>query len=367
MNSANNGRSFTVKQSSPSILFKKTKVLPIAIIIPAFNEETTIHKTLESLNNQSCKPEEIIVVDDFSSDKTGAIAKSFGATVVRTPKNTGNKADAQSFSLQFVKSKYIVSIDADTILKEDSLEKMFEFMELNPDTSACCNFVIPQKIKTVWERGRFLEYMFVFSFSKRIQNWHGRPLTLSGCFSIFKADDVKKIGGWRSRTMLEDIDLTWTLYENGKIVKCNTESFCFPLEPDTFKLMSKQLKRWSHGWFQNVVLHRKKIMKIPGLREQVVVGTIDALFGSLFLLIIMPLLSIFSNNYSLMVFTLVLDILLFLIPSLIIGYKTKHFKKVITSLPSFLLLKIVNIYYIYEAFISEVILKKRLTVYEKGH
>jgi hypothetical protein len=56
-----------------------------------------------------------------------------------------------------------------------------------------------------------------------------------------------------------------------------------------------------------------------------------------------------------------------LIPSMIIGYKIKYLKKVIACLPSFIFLKIVNIYYTYEAFISEVMLKKRLTIYEKGH
>lgn len=348
-------------------MLKKPETLPVAVVIPAYNEETTIHKTLESLKNQTCLPETIVVVDDFSSDKTGDVAKSYGATVLRTPENSGNKANAQSFALPFIKSKYVVSIDADTVLAADSLEKMFVFMELHPDTSACCNFVLPQKIETIWERGRFLEYMFVFSFSKRIQQWYGRPLTISGCFSIFKTEDVKKIGGWSARTMLEDIDLTWTLYENGKVVQCLPESFCFPLEPDNFKMMSKQLKRWSHGWFQNVLLHGKNILKIPGLREQVSVGTIDALFGSLFLLIILPLLSVLLQNYSLMAFTFAIDMLLFLVPSLIIGYKINHLKKVITSVPAFLLLKIVNIYFIYEAFFSEVILKRRLTLYEKGH
>ena len=367
MNREDEGRSLNIEQPSSSDLINQTKVLPVVIVIPAFNEEETIHKTLESLKQQTFLVEEIIVVDDFSSDKTGSVAKSYGVTVIRTPKNTGNKANAQSFALPFLRSKYVISIDADTVLKEDTIEKMFKFMELNPDTSACCNFVLPQKIETIWERGRFIEYMFVFSFSKRIQEWYGRPLTVSGCFSIFKTDDLSKIGGWSSRTMLEDIDLTWTLYENGKIVRCVTDAFCFPLEPSNFKLMSKQLKRWSHGWFQNVILHRKNIMKIPGLREQVIVGSVDALFGSLFLLIILPLLSIVLNNYSLMVFTFVMDIFLFLIPSLLIGYKIKQLRKVITSVPAFLLLKIVNIYYIYEAFISEVILKKRLIIYEKGH
>ena len=173
MNRQDKSRSLNIKQSPDSVLYEQAKVLPVTIVIPSFNEEKTIHKTLDSLRNQTCLTEEIIVVDDFSSDNTGAVAESYGATVIRTPENTGNKAKAQSFALPFIKSKYVISIDADTIIRKNTIEKMFKFMEQHPEASACCNFVLTQKIETVWERARFIEYMFVFPFSKRFSNGMG--------------------------------------------------------------------------------------------------------------------------------------------------------------------------------------------------
>lgn len=57
----------------------------VTVIIPAYNESRTIADTIESLKMQSVPPEEIIVVDDCSTDGTGDVARSFGVTVVRPP------------------------------------------------------------------------------------------------------------------------------------------------------------------------------------------------------------------------------------------------------------------------------------------
>ena len=52
-------------------------------------------------------------------------------------------------------------------LKEDALEKLFSAMD-NPDVVAACGFVIPQKVSTLWERGRYVEYLMAFTFYKEI-------------------------------------------------------------------------------------------------------------------------------------------------------------------------------------------------------
>ncbi len=346
---------------------KKPATLPITVIIPAFNEQDTIKKTIDSLLNQTLPPEEIIVVDDHSSDQTGDIARSHGVKVLRPPSNTGSKAGAQNFALPEVKTKYTIAIDADTTLANNTLEKMYNFIENNPDVSACCNFVIPQRIKTVWERGRFIEYMFVFTFTKRVQDWYGKPLICSGCFSIYKTDLLKKMNGWGTRTMAEDMDLTWTLYANKNQVRFNTESFCYPLEPENIRMMTKQLKRWSHGWFQNILVHGNTIKHTPVLREQVIVGLTDGFLGSIMFLFLLPIIAITSNNYSILLLGWLFDALFISVPPIISGIKFKMLRKVISSLPSFFVLRTVNMYFFYEAFVSEVILKRRLVKYEKGH
>jgi biofilm PGA synthesis N-glycosyltransferase PgaC len=67
-------------------------------------------------------PEAIVVIDDCSTDGTGAIASSLGAEVLRPPRNTGSKAAAQSFSLDGVETELVMALDADTTLDDDAIE-----------------------------------------------------------------------------------------------------------------------------------------------------------------------------------------------------------------------------------------------------
>lgn len=70
--------------------------MKISILIPAHNEEKSIKKCLESCLNQTRMPDEIVVVNDGSTDKTAEILAGFGdkIKVVYVPKATGNKSFA---------------------------------------------------------------------------------------------------------------------------------------------------------------------------------------------------------------------------------------------------------------------------------
>jgi poly-beta-1,6-N-acetyl-D-glucosamine synthase len=345
----------------------QSKYAPVTVLVPAYNEENTISETLDSLNRQSQKPENIIVIDDFSSDRTGEIAKAFGVTVIRPPHNTGSKAGAQSFALPIVTSRYTIAIDADTSLEDNAIEKMVKVMEENPNTVAMCSFVLPKKISSIWERGRFIEYMFAFTFYKQVQNWYGKPLISSGCFSIYRTTELKAVGGWSARTMAEDMDLTWTLYEKGKIVMFNPETFCFPIEPHTLQMMSNQLTRWSHGLFQNLKIHWKKIKKVPVLREIIIAAVADIFVGGAVAFVVGPATAIVFHNPWIFLYGLASDFLFIGIPVAWKGWKLKKFGQVITSLPGFYLLRWVNAIFLYKAAIMEYVLHKSLTKYEKGH
>ena len=346
----------------------KSKHAPVTVLIPAYNEESTLDQTLSSLSQQTWPVERIIVIDDFSFDKTGEIARSYkGVDVVRPPKNTGSKAGAQNFALPSVTSKYTIAIDADTSLDDNAIEKMVKSMELHPETSASCSFVLPKKIKTLWERGRFIEYMFAFVFYKQVQEWYGKPLISSGCFSIYKSEDLIKAGGWSTRTMAEDMDLTWTFYEQGKTVRFAQDICCYPIEPETLHMLGKQLTRWSHGLFQNLKIHWKNIKKIPVLREIIIVAIADVFLGGAMLFVVGPLLTIISGDPLLYAVALLADGVFIGIPVIYKGWKLKMLRKVLTSLPSFFVLRAVNAFFLYKAAFKEFVLKQTLTKYEKGH
>lgn len=337
----------------------------VSVIIPAYNESAYIERTIKSVQAQTHPVDEIIVIDDCSTDNTGEIAKSLGVKVLRPLTNQGSKARAQNYALPHVTTDLTVAIDADTSLHQNAMEEMVKVMD-KEDVAAACSFVLPGKVETIWERGRFVEYLFAFTFYKEIQQWYGKPLICSGCFSTYRTDKLKAFGGWPTRTIAEDMDLTWSYYSRGEDIMFTSKAFCYPLEPHNVKFLTKQLKRWSHGFIQNVILHWNSLLKIPTLREQVVVGLADAIVTGILYFMFTPLL-ILLNAPTALLYLYFSDWIFLAVPVLWKGYKLKLLRKSIFSLPCYFILRLVNSIYFFEALISELILKKSLKVFEKGH
>ncbi|MGH7694264.1 MAG: glycosyltransferase family 2 protein, partial [Gemmatimonadaceae bacterium] len=198
----------------------------MTVIVPAYNEEQSLPDTLVSLWTQTAPPQEVIVVDDCSTDDTASVAASLGARVVRPPRNTGSKAGAQTFALDLVHTPFVIAIDADTTLAPDAIQRLFEHFN-DPDVAAACGTVLPRHVRSVWERGRYVEYLFAFTFYKRIQDAFGATLISSGCFSMYRTSELRAVGGWSNRTLAEDMDLTWTLHQARRKVRFVPEAVCY--------------------------------------------------------------------------------------------------------------------------------------------
>jgi biofilm PGA synthesis N-glycosyltransferase PgaC len=128
----------------------------VTILVPAYNEAESVGDTIKSLQAQTVPAAEIIVIDDGSSDNTGEVARSYGVTVIRPPRNTGSKAGAQNYAMTMVTTEHTMAIDADTIIAPDAIERFMEVMK-DPTVAAACGFVVPRYTNTVWERGRYIE------------------------------------------------------------------------------------------------------------------------------------------------------------------------------------------------------------------
>lgn len=337
----------------------------LTVIVPAYNEEKSVADTVKSLLAQTTPPKEVIVIDDCSTDNTSEVAKKAGATVMVPPQNTGTKAGAQNFALSYVDTEFVMAIDADTIIAPDGIEKLLAAMA-DKKVVAACGSVIPRYKRTIWERGRYIEYLLAFTFYKPIQNYFDKPLISSGCFSVYRTKILKKMGAWQTRTMAEDMDLTWSFYAHGYGVEFIPGAVSYPIEPENFHFMRKQLKRWSHGFMQNVIIHGEDVVKIPYLGAIVTVGLWDAVVASLSYLFAAPLLTLAFRN-PLFLLAYVIDAPATFVPVMVMAIRRKELLVALSSFPSFFVLRFVNCLFILEAFVSEIIMRKRLTVYEKGH
>jgi poly-beta-1,6-N-acetyl-D-glucosamine synthase len=337
----------------------------VTVLVPAYNEAATIGDTIESLLAQSVPAAEIIVIDDCSTDDTAEVARAYDVTVLRLPSNTGSKAGAQNFALAHVTTEFTLAVDADTIVAADAIEKLFAVMN-GSDLAAACGFVVPRYVRTVWERGRYVEYLLAFSFYKPIQDYFSKPLISSGCFSIYRTSVLREHGGWPTRTMAEDMDLTWTVYHAGRRVRFVPEAVCYPIEPHNYHFMSKQLRRWSHGFMQNVRLHWRDLLRIPYLRSVVGVALWESTVASIIYLAVLPITALLLRKFWILL-VYVLDAPALFAPVLTQAAARNEFWRAAASLPSFFVLRVVNCVFVLEAIWSEFVLRKPLRVYEKGH
>jgi len=105
--------------------------MKLTVVIPAFNEEQAILSVLEGLN-PICPEyvQEIIVVDDGSTDETGRIAEAAGATVIRHHQNVGYGA-ALKTGIRAVKTEWVLTMDADGQHRADQILSLCNVADSN--------------------------------------------------------------------------------------------------------------------------------------------------------------------------------------------------------------------------------------------
>jgi teichuronic acid biosynthesis glycosyltransferase TuaG len=146
----------------------------ISIIIPTFNSDLTIRKTLNSVFSQSYKKWEILIIDSYSSDKTIEIINSFNSKKIKLykyPKSKGLAA-ARSFGISKSSGNYISFLDSDDIWKKNKLIFQLNFMK-EKNYSFCCTeyFLIKNNIKKFFFiKKNYIDYSFLLS---------NRPIALS--------------------------------------------------------------------------------------------------------------------------------------------------------------------------------------------
>jgi cellulose synthase/poly-beta-1,6-N-acetylglucosamine synthase-like glycosyltransferase len=341
------------------------RTVPVTVLVPAYNEAETLADTLLSLLTQSVAPQEILVIDDCSTDDTAGVAARFGVRVLRPERNTGSKAGAQTFALRHVRTSLVMAIDADTTLASDAIEKLLPAFD-DGEVVAACGSVLPRRVQSIWERGRYIEYLFAFTFYKRVQEAWGAPLIASGCFSMYRTSALRAVGGWSTRTLAEDMDLTWTFYQYEWKVRFIPDAVSYPIEPHDFHFLGKQLKRWSHGFVQNVRLHRQGILSVPFLRHSVAVAFWDAIIASVVYLFVLPVLAIALGNPWLLL-GYVIDVPAVAIPVLVGAVRRREIRRAVLSLPAFFVLRTVNAMFFLKAAWMELVMNRTFATYEKGH
>jgi len=229
----------------------------ISLIVPAYNEEKTIKNTLQSLIELDYPKYEIIVIDDGSTDKTLHEATKFPSSTVKVihQQNQG-KANALNNGIKNSKGEIIVTVDADTTLKKDSLKKISARFAKNNQIGAVAGNVkvIPEKSLLNIIQGT--EYTIGINLLRKAQSMLGCVMIVPGPIAALKKEAITKVGLFSDDTFAEDFDITMKILKQGYKVEYEDKAISYTDAPKNIEDFMKQRRRWYRGMLQVLDKHR---------------------------------------------------------------------------------------------------------------
>jgi len=267
--------------------------MQITVIIPAYNEEETIWSCINSCLNQTRKPNNILVVNDGSKDRTKEIVDSFWWIVrwIHLEKNTWNKSLAQEIAISQVTDDIFIATDADTILDKHFVEEIEKSFISNTDIVSVCWYVISMKWNWItWCRE--LEYIIGQDVHKLAQSYTNSVLVLPWCATWFKTNFFKKNITFDHDTIAEDLDFSFKInnFEKNRYIYFNRKAIVYTQDPNTISSYTHQLKRWQWWGWQNIKKHIKNVNKFFFIFE-ISLSYIEWLVFSIMVLIL-PIINI---------------------------------------------------------------------------
>jgi cellulose synthase/poly-beta-1,6-N-acetylglucosamine synthase-like glycosyltransferase/spore germination protein YaaH/peptidoglycan/xylan/chitin deacetylase (PgdA/CDA1 family) len=230
----------------------------VSVLIPAYNEESIIVYTVNSVLESDYPKLEVIVIDDGSTDGTGELLdQQFGhnpaVRIIHQP-NSGKSA-ALSHGLDEASSGILVTIDADTAVEPDAVSKLVRHF-INPRVGAVAgNVKVGNRISWL-TRWQALEYVTSQNLEKRAFDLLNCIPVVPGALSAWRAEAINECGGFSADTVAEDTDLTITIRRAGWKIYYEEESIGWTDAPETASALVRQRFRWTFGTLQAFWKHR---------------------------------------------------------------------------------------------------------------
>ena len=255
-----NSRTIIEKKKLKDIVFPK-----ISIIVPAYNEEDGIEKTIKSLLNLNYPNKvEIIIVNDASTDKTINKINKFSSKIkiIDKKKNAG-KAAAINSGLKIAKGDFIGVVDADSEVSRNSLKNLIQhfYYEGGENIGAVISRMKPtNESKNLLERIQLMEYMFVGLIRHLFSSLRVLHLT-PGVLSVYRKDLLIKLGGFDKTNITEDFEVAVRVRKSGYLIKFARDSEVYTTTPNQFNIFLKQRIRWARGFIRTHLKHRDIFFK----------------------------------------------------------------------------------------------------------
>jgi peptidoglycan-N-acetylglucosamine deacetylase len=234
----------------------------VAVLIPAYNEEKVIERTVRAALNSDYPNLRVIVIDDGSKDRTLEVARrafarevAAGHVLILTKPNSG-KAEALDYGIEHIgDAELFVGIDADTIIACDAISRLVPHF-VNPKVGAMAGNAKVGNRVNLWTRWQALEYITSQNFERRALDVLGAVSVVPGAIGAWRISAVREAGGYHTDTVAEDADLTMALLRLGYRVEYEDMALAFTEAPTNANGLMRQRFRWSFGILQSVYKHR---------------------------------------------------------------------------------------------------------------
>jgi len=230
----------------------------VSIVIPAYNEEAHIAKTIESALSIDYPRDklQVIVVDDGSKDGTLEAARGYekDGVMVLAQQNKG-KGAALNNGLRHAKGELIATMDADSEIMGGTLREllpMFDDKEVMAVTPAIK--VKPGAGKLLVELQR-IEYLMIL-FSRKLLSFIDSVPVTPGPFSIFRAEVFGKVGVFDEHNLVEDQEICLRIQAANYKVRSSMTAIVHTDVPDNMKDLLRQRVRWQRGGLRNYWKYR---------------------------------------------------------------------------------------------------------------
>ncbi|AZU64946.1 glycosyltransferase family 2 protein [Neobacillus mesonae] len=250
---------------------------PISILIACRNEEQGIAATLKQIAKQDYQGDlYIYVIDNNSTDATAQVAKKLGEELglnvrILFAKKPG-KNNALNKGLQFVETKHVITLDADTLLHPQAIRRLMSRMNSAPNNvCSVAGAILVRNSRENWlAKIQEWDYFLGIASIKRLQGLYQGTLVAQGAYSLYLTDVVKEVGGWPD-AIGEDIVLTWAFLEKNYKVYFEPTAIAFTDVPTGFIHFARQRSRWARGMIE--ALKRVKPWQQPMVFTRYLTGS----------------------------------------------------------------------------------------------
>ncbi|MEX2195521.1 MAG: glycosyltransferase [Thermoleophilaceae bacterium] len=234
----------------------------VAVVMPAFNEEDAIARSVHSLLDVDYPHDrlEVIVVDDGSTDGTAEEIERVAAQagdrvhVISFGENRGKRA-AMAAGMRATDAEILAFVDSDSMLEEDALRTLVQGFA-DPDVGAICGHADVQNTRESWlTRMQAVRYFVAFRVLKAAESIFNAVTCCSGCFAAYRAEAIlPHLGEWehqrflgRPATFGDDRSLTNFVLRDWK-VRYDSEARSHTIVPSSFQKFLTQQMRWKRSW-----------------------------------------------------------------------------------------------------------------------